>query len=1437
MNRYTFSKEARAALEGLQQPLAVYQLIENRITTLLVSDGFCTLLGYTDREQAVWDMDHEMYKDTHPDDVKRISNVALHFAEGNDDYDVIFRTKAGIESDYRVIHAHGRHVYTETGIRLAHVWYMDEGVYIEGDESAGTRMNRELNSILHEESILKATNYDALTGLPNLAYFFKLCEEKKNRLFSEGRQGCLLYLDLNGMKYYNHRYGFAEGDKLLKAMAERLSNTFGPENCCHVGADRFAAAAREEGLEDRLNRFFNEVRQLNNHLPVRVGIYTTRLEDTPVSSAYDRAKMACDSVPKAESSGYNYYTRAMSEADRKRRYIESSIDEAIAEKWIRVYYQPIVRAVNGKVCDEEALARWIDPKLGFLSPAEFIPYLEDSGLIYKLDLYVLEQTLEKIRKQADNGLYVVPHSINLSRSDFGSCDIVEEVRKRVDASGIARDKITIEITESVIGRDFDYMKAQVERFRELGFAVWMDDFGSGYSSLDVLQSIRFDLIKFDMSFMRKLDESGKIILTELMKMATSLGVDTVCEGVETENQLHFLQEIGCSKLQGFYFCKPVPYEEIVERNRKGIQIGYENPDESSYYESMGRINLYDLAVIANEEVNSFHNSFNTIPMCIIEVKDDMSRFVRSNQSYRNFLKGYYGIDLVHEGSSFHRSASAFMQNLTKTCCERNLRSIYDEKMPDGSVVHSFARRIGTNPVTGCIAVAVAVLSVSEPNEGETYADIARALAADYYNIYLIDLDTNEFVEYKSLAGEEDMTLERRGLDFFESARRDTMIRIYEEDREPFLAMFTKERVIQDLNSQGVFTTTYRLIDTGTPMYVNMKITRMQGGNRIILGVSNIDAHMRQIEGEKRLLKEKISLGRIAALSPDYIVLYAVDPETNHYTQYNPSNDFASLGLDKQGDDFFADIILDAPKVIAPEDMERHLRVLTKKNMLWEIQENGLFVYNYRLRLNGKYVLACLRAALVEEEDGKKIIIGVTNDEQERNRHNLEEAYEKARDTGIVYTHLAHALARGYTDLYYVNMETDELIEFHTDDERGVLNEARRSADFFEGCERDAKLFVHPEDQEKFVKAMNRAFLEKALDQSKVFELTYRRIKDGRPFYVLMKVSRMEDDPRIIVIAVSDIDELMRQRRAEERIREERIIYARLHALTGNFIAVYVVDPETNRYREFSATHDYAECFAQAKEGVDFFKKAREVARDFNHPDDLARFLSAFTKENILAEVGHSGIFTLGYRVMMEGKPLHIQMKAAMVEEKEGPRLIVGLNDIDAQVRHDEEYQRRLLQAQSQASIDALTGVKNKHAFILAETQMDKRIAEHHQGPFAIVVLDVNDLKVVNDTSGHNAGDQYLRDACKIICDIFKHSPVFRVGGDEFAVICQGRDYEAIEARIKKMNENNEKALQSGGIVIACGMSKAEDDACIAAVFERADHKMYENKRMLKEMRG
>lgn len=985
MEQYEFPIEQRLMLESLPQPLAVYQFVDNRVVTLIISDGFLDLFGYTDRTLAYHDMNHDLHKYEHPDDAVRVEKAARQFATQSGTFDILYRTKSRTSSDYRIIHANGKHIYPCEGVQLGYVWYINEGTYNETDTTEEDAFRRSVTNALHEESIIKESRYDVLTGLPSMTWFFQLAETAKNNYKAEGHEGVLLYFDLNGMKYFNTRHSFAEGDKLLKTFGALLLRTFGIDASCRIGADHFAAYTTEDDIEKKLTRLLSETAKLNsgNSLPVRVGIYSTRVEDVPVSIACDRAKIACDHLRSNYESCFNYYDQTMQNQAEQRQYILSHLDQAIREKWIQVYYQPIIRTVTGNVADDEALARWIDPVKGILNPAEFIPYLEEARVIYKLDLFVVEQVLEKIKIQQKAGIHPARQSINLSRSDFDSCDIVEEIRTRVDTANIPRSQIVIEITESVIGSNFDFMKKQVDRFRELGFPVWMDDFGSGYSSLDVLQSIRFDLIKFDMSFMKRLNQgdSGRIILTQLIKMASALGLDTACEGVETLEQLHFLKEIGCSKLQGYYFSRPVPLQTIMERYTDGsFPHPYENQEERTYYESISRVNLYDLAIISNEDTDAFRNYFNTIPMGIIEVKHNTVKYIRSNHAYRQFMHRYFGFNLSQDDPGFqgydYGAGNPFMK-IVQQSITTGTRLFFDEIMPDGTTVHSFIRPISTNPVTQKTAIAVAVLSITDLKEGTTYANIARALAADYYNIYYVNLDTEQFIEYTSPVGGEDLAIERHGENFFESARHDTNIRIYQEDRAPFLTGFTKENILKELDKQGVYTATYRLIDSGTPMYVNMKIMRTQPDQKhLIIGISVIDSQMKQQELTDKLQMEKNAYDRIMALTGDYLSLYTIDPQNNTYIEYSLSEDYKTLNLPKQGTDFFAEGLTRAPSALHPDDLPQFLSSFTKQNILQAIAQTGQYTLHYRLMLRGVPKKVSLKIVSIKEKDQEKLIAGI-----------------------------------------------------------------------------------------------------------------------------------------------------------------------------------------------------------------------------------------------------------------------------------------------------------------------------------------------------------------------------------------------------------------------------------------------------------------------------
>ncbi len=573
-------------------------------------------------------------------------------------------------------------------------------------------------------------NTDELTGLPSVSRFYERADSTAARILEEGARPALLFFNLNGMKDFNRQYGLEEGDRLLCAAADIIARHFGKENCCRMGQDHFVAVTRSENLDARLKAVFKDFTSANSGrtLPVRVGVYEDRLKLVDASTACDRAKYACDMLRGSYVSDYRRFDDSMLTGIESYRYVVNNLDRALEERWVKVFFQPIVRAASGRVCDEEALSRWVDPDRGLISPGDFIPILENARLIYQLDLYVLDQILLKLQEQQAEGLYLVPQSLNISRIDFESCDIVDEICRRIDAAGIPRDKLTIELTESAVGQDFEFMKAQVQRLQELGFKVWMDDFGSGYSSLDVLQDIHFDLIKLDMRFMHRFDEGpeNRIIVTELVKMALALGVETVCEGVETREQAEFLREVGCTKLQGYYFCRPIPMEQILERYRKGVAIGFENPDEAEYFAAIGRINLYDLTAVSNDSSEKIANFFDTLPMAVVECDTEVFRTTRANNAYRSFaLRNFHIADLTapRRFDSLSVGPDSPFADAVQRCREEGMRLFFDGTLPNGSVVHSMARYVAQNPVTGITAVAVAILGISEPSGKASDTDI------------------------------------------------------------------------------------------------------------------------------------------------------------------------------------------------------------------------------------------------------------------------------------------------------------------------------------------------------------------------------------------------------------------------------------------------------------------------------------------------------------------------------------------------------------------------------------------------------------------------------------------------------------------------------------------------------------------------------------------
>ncbi len=1127
MKEYRFSEEQLSFIERMRQPFVVCQFMEKSVVTLAVSDGFCELFGYKDRAQAYTDKNQNMFRDIHPEDTAGFRNAVLRFATEDDRLDLTFRTKKNDVPGYSIIHVIGEHVDEGDGIRLAHLWFSDEGEYKNED---GDNQNLAMNKTFHEDSRDDALHFDYLTGLPNLGFFFEMAEVGKKFIQDQGGIPALLYIDFSGMKHFNHKYGFAEGDVMLRSFARLISKTFLAVHCCHIGSDHFAAVADENGLEDKLSRFFEEWQRIGDgkYLPICVGIYSSSFENVPVGMAYDRAKIACDALKGTLSSSFNYYSEKLNEKIEKQQFILDNFERALSEKRIQVYYQPIMRAVNEKVCHEEALARWIDPERGFLSPADFIPYLEDAGLIYKLDLYVLERILEDIKLKESKGLYTVPHSVNLSRADFDACDMVEEIRQRVDASGISRDRISIEITESIIGRDFDFMKSQVERFQALGFPVWMDDFGSGYSSLDVLQSIKFNLLKFDMGFMRKLDESddGRIILTELMKMAMALGIDTICEGVETEDQVRFLQEIGCSKLQGFYYSKPKSLEEALEYHRSQKTGGYENPEESAYYELVCGVNLYDVGVIAREEKTTLRNTYNTLPMCIIEINDDKTRFVRTNQSYRDFFMRFFGLDLSNLGPEFVKYDDAFTYNVVKTCCEQGIRTFYDEKMPDGSVIHSFARRIGINPINGNIAVAIAVLSIREPDEklmveqvlsvieefGESMPGGFFIYKADeteellYANRAVCDIfGCNDLDEFKELTG-----FTFRGMVHPEDYKR-ISVSIEDQVRDSKSDLdFVEYRIIRKdgevrwLDDYGHY---IEYDDENSLYYVF---------------ISDITDKYEQEQSDKALhdaviealTKAYDSVWLIDDIETEHFELFRIDQEMKHLI---PANSAIKIEKFSQALSFYSRLVLE-------EDRQRFLDDVKAENIAENTKNMLMYTVPFRRVFDDGVRYYKLEFTRLDLPDRKDCIVGGFKNVDEEVRR-----IQKIQNSLDQRSAVVEALGRPYDSVWLINdMETQQFELYRVDGNEAHLLptlEAEKIPRFSDALKYYSR-FVLEEDRQRFLDAVSPDSISKNTESMMTYSVPFRRVFEDGPRNYKVDFTRLDlgSGEVNIIAGFKDIDE-------------------------------------------------------------------------------------------------------------------------------------------------------------------------------------------------------------------------------------------------------------------------------------------------------------------------
>lgn len=539
---------------------------------------------------------------------------------------------------------------------------------------------------------LEAPRIDAATGLLSKEAFFD--EAAAYLRHSGARDVSIVCFDVDHFKLFNDLHGLDCGDELLRYLGRALALRFSPDEAqplARLAADTFALCAtgiRPECVERILVDISSECPNGIDAI-VRAGVY--RIEDpaSPVSIMCDRAVIALRTVKGSYFDRVALYDPGMREALVLEREVVAGIESALREDRIELFLQPKCNIRTGKIVGAEALARWRHPERGIVAPGEFIPLIERNGLVCSLDLRVWEKTAAWIRGLIDEGVQPVPVSVNVSRADIYLVDVAAELHALVERYGIDPSLIEVEITESAYSERPDRIVAAFDALAERGFTVLMDDFGSGYSSLNMLKDINVDVLKIDMRFLDRDDRRSKDIMESVIRMARWLDLPVIAEGVETREQVNFLLDVGCSYAQGYYYARPMEAAAFEALLTDGSKVHHEQCALQD-----ARRPILDFRDLLHENTISDRMLSSIIgSVALYSYADGDLRLIRGNEAYRRLIATLgEGVNGAEEGGSLLPFVHDEDRDALVAAAEETVRSCPD----DG--VEVVVRRMGTN---GC----------------------------------------------------------------------------------------------------------------------------------------------------------------------------------------------------------------------------------------------------------------------------------------------------------------------------------------------------------------------------------------------------------------------------------------------------------------------------------------------------------------------------------------------------------------------------------------------------------------------------------------------------------------------------------------------------------------------------------------------------------------
>lgn len=1225
-----------------------------------------------------------------------------------------------------------------------------------GQQSQIDALQAQVRTLEEELRIFK--EYDSLTGLYNKDTFYQKVRERLDS--SPGSDHVIICLDIERFRVVNEMYGPVEGDRLLCHVAEMFHRHVEKSGgiAARLVKDIFVLYAPIPLLD--LSYIENEALDWCASYPLGIEIIpaigVNVIEDTSVSVSVmcDRALIALDTVKGNYIKHIAEYHNDFGSNVFGEVEIFNCAERALKERQFQIFIQPKCNIDTGRIVGSEALVRWNHPERGLIPPTDFIPVFEKSGFILKLDAYVWEEVCRLVRNWIDSGHRAIPISVNVSRRDLLVPNLCERLVRLVEKYDISPHLLELEITETAYADNTDQILAMVDSLRAHGFVILMDDFGSGYSSLNMLKDINVDILKIDLRFLEDLGErskKGHNILESIVHMSKWLNMQVIAEGVETKEQVDFLLSIGCYYAQGYYFYKPMPSSEyerllLVDDNVDydySVAVDWKEFTYEDLFQSgtmsqillnniLGGIALYEYyqGELTLQRVNdSYYSLTNTTERHLRDSSRHIFDFIHKDDRVRM----YDALDAAYanqnEGVEFQ---------VRRYC-------------PDGQLVWLHLRLFFLAENAGRKLYYASIHNITRQQESEmalrlSEARFRLALNASKNILFDYDIAAGTIV---SLNEGDDPDMAYGSLHYTNVP--DCFIEkdiVYSEDIPRFLEMYRLIRTgTEKASCEARFLTVHggyewkrlsiqRFDASGTSgraFGLMEDISRQKRlEERLATGEKLLeDLHEENQRVGKSLLHETIPCGMIGGYCEDGFPVYFINGEMLKLLGYGSYEDFVAHtgGL--------------VSNTIHPEDLPKVSQAFASG-----FAEGAKYTLKYRtLRKDGSWFWTLDKGRIVRAEDGRLSIISVCLDitEQEELRDELNTIV--ANTPGDIVT---FSIEGDSVDTRYVSLGLAESLGYTRQEYSDILEK------------KNGKELTYPPDREAF-----REHFFKNIRLRRPLSIDFRsRRKDGSLSWTNLsaRCQLMEDDRCSYHGIYTDVTAL--------KEKEERLLVSdKRFQIALNLVqaSIWEYHFDTKTIVQFHQNQNWIE-------GADDIPDVPEslIRSKVIHPDSAVTYKMLF----LSLENGRSQNSSEIKIRCADGNYHWFLVTCTVVQRREDghPLLAIGISEsIDAQKRQILHYNELLKNSQ----LDSLTGLLNREAFQRRVDPILENNRAINDGSPALLMMDVDNFKKINDGFGHVKGDEILRLIGTAIFTVFGQDVLAgRLGGDEFAVLLENTAYES-----------------------------------------------------------